>query len=164
MLNSFVLCCNFCACKCACTVVVRSRGGRLLGLGTRPPPPPPCPLGPLSYQGSIATGHTYGGAKGARKIFFIPLAHVASLPARAVEHPNAILEPNLDSNAHPNPSAHFYWGGGVPYKSEETAHPWVLFPRGGWGTVFLGVGKDKGGGRVPGTRAIVRHCYFWEKG
>ena len=28
MLNSFVLCCNFCACKCACTVVVRSpRGG-----------------------------------------------------------------------------------------------------------------------------------------
>ena len=35
--------------------------------------------------------------------FFIPLANVASLPARAVEHPNAILEPNLDSNAHPNP-------------------------------------------------------------
>ena len=30
-----------------------------------PPPPPPCPPGPLSYQGSIATGHTYGGAKGA---------------------------------------------------------------------------------------------------
>ena len=28
MLNSFVLCCNFCACKCACTVFVRSpRGG-----------------------------------------------------------------------------------------------------------------------------------------
>ena len=28
MLNSFVLWCNFCACKCACTVVVRSpRGG-----------------------------------------------------------------------------------------------------------------------------------------
>ena len=28
MLNSFLLCCNFCACKCACTVVVRScRGG-----------------------------------------------------------------------------------------------------------------------------------------
>ena len=25
--------------------------------------------------------------------FFIPLAHVASLPAQAVEHPNAILEP-----------------------------------------------------------------------
>ena len=24
MLNSFVLCCNFCACKCACTVSVRS--------------------------------------------------------------------------------------------------------------------------------------------
>ena len=35
--------------------------------------------------------------------FFIPLAHIASLPAQAVEHPNAILEPNLDSNAHPNP-------------------------------------------------------------
>ena len=28
MLNSFILCCNFRACKCACTVVVRSpRGG-----------------------------------------------------------------------------------------------------------------------------------------
>ena len=27
MLNSFVLCCNFCACKCACTVFVRSPGG-----------------------------------------------------------------------------------------------------------------------------------------
>ena len=70
----------------------------------RPPPPPlPCPPGPLSYQGSIATGHTYGGVKGARKFFSIPLAHVASLPAHVVEHPNAILEPNLDSNAHPNP-------------------------------------------------------------
>ena len=67
------------------------------------PPPPPCPPGPLSYQGSIATGHTYGGAEGARKFFFIPLANVASLPAQAVEHPNAILEPNLDSNTHPNP-------------------------------------------------------------
>ena len=40
-------------------------GGVLLSSGTRPPPPLPCPLGPLSYQGSIATGHTYGGAKGA---------------------------------------------------------------------------------------------------
>ena len=68
-----------------------------------PPPPPPCPPGPLSYQGAIATGHTYGGAEGAQNFFFIPLAHVASLPAQAVKHPNAILEPNLDSNAHPNP-------------------------------------------------------------
>ena len=41
--------------------------------------------------------------KAPEKNFFIPLAHVASLPAQAVEHPNAILEPNLDSNAHPNP-------------------------------------------------------------
>ena len=32
------------------------RGGRLLGSGTHPPPP--CPPGPLSYQGSMATGHT----------------------------------------------------------------------------------------------------------
>ena len=39
MLNSFVLCCNFCACKCACTVVVRSPrgGGGGLSLGDRPP-------------------------------------------------------------------------------------------------------------------------------
>ena len=61
-----------------------------------PPRPPPCPPGPLSYQGSIATGHTYGGAEGARK-------GEGALPAQAVEHPNAILEPNLDSNTHPNP-------------------------------------------------------------
>ena len=33
-------------------------GGRLLSSGTQPPPPPPCPPGPLSYQGSMATGHT----------------------------------------------------------------------------------------------------------
>ena len=32
MLNSFVLCCNFCACKCACTVGVWSPGG---GVGDR---------------------------------------------------------------------------------------------------------------------------------
>ena len=40
MLNSFVSCCKFCACKCACTVVVRSpRGGGGGGpsLGDRPP-------------------------------------------------------------------------------------------------------------------------------
>ena len=51
-------------------VVVLARGGRLLGSGTRLPPPPPCPPGPLSCQGSTATGHTYGGAEGARKFFF----------------------------------------------------------------------------------------------
>ena len=38
-----------------------------------PPPPPPCPPGPLSYQGSIATGHTYGGAEGAQNFFSFPL-------------------------------------------------------------------------------------------
>ena len=38
MLNSFVLCCNFCACKCACTVVVRfPRGGGGPSLGDHPP-------------------------------------------------------------------------------------------------------------------------------
>ena len=65
---------------------------------TPPPPPPPCPPGPLSCQGSTATGHTYGGAEGARNFFFsFPLPILSTL------HPNTILEPNLDSNAHPNP-------------------------------------------------------------
>ena len=54
------------------------------GYATPPPPappPPPCPPGPLSYQGSIATGHTYGGAEGARKFFFhSPCPH--SIPPR----------------------------------------------------------------------------------
>ena len=87
------------------SVVGCVHGGAVSSVQVRdpPPPPPPCPPGPLSYQGSIATGHTYGGAEGARNFFFIPLANVASLPAQAVEHPNAILEPNLDSNTHPNP-------------------------------------------------------------
>ena len=61
-----------------------------------PPPPPPFPPGPLSCQGSIATGHTYGGAEGARKFFFsLPLPILSTL------HPNTILEPNLDSNVQP---------------------------------------------------------------
>ena len=50
------------------------RVGRLLSLGTLLPPPPPSgPPGPLSYQGSMATGYTYGGAEGARKFFSFPL-------------------------------------------------------------------------------------------
>ena len=43
------------------------------GYATPPPPrPPPCPPGPLSYRGSTAPSHTYGGAKGARKFFPLP--------------------------------------------------------------------------------------------
>ena len=38
----------------------------------RPTPPPSFPPGPLSYQGSIAAGHTYGGAEGARNFFHLP--------------------------------------------------------------------------------------------
>ena len=45
-----------------------------------PPPPPPGPPGLLSYQGSMATGHTYGGAEGARKFFHSPCQH--SIPPR----------------------------------------------------------------------------------
>ena len=61
-----------------------------------PPPSPPPPL--VSCQGSTANGHTYRGAKGARIIFFsFPLPILSTL------HPNTILEPNLDSDAHPNP-------------------------------------------------------------
>ena len=37
----------------------------------------------------------------ARASYIFSLAHVAPLPAQAVEHPNTILEPNLDSNAIP---------------------------------------------------------------
>ena len=39
-------------------------GISLVRVRDSPPPPPSCPPGPLSYQGSIATGHTYGGADG----------------------------------------------------------------------------------------------------
>ena len=48
MLNSFVLCCNFCACKCACTV----GGGP--SLGDRPP-------GGGGGPSSLGWGRTGGG-------------------------------------------------------------------------------------------------------
>ena len=49
--------------------VVSGHGGDVSSVPVRDsPPPPPCPPGPLSYQGSVATGHTYGRAKGAQKI------------------------------------------------------------------------------------------------
>ena len=81
-----------------------TRGGRLLGPGTRPPPPPLRAFrAHLVTKGQwLLTIHMVA-PKAPEIFFFIPLAHVASLPAQAVEHPNAILEPNLDSNAHPNP-------------------------------------------------------------
>ena len=95
---------SMCYCSAWCMIARRhGGGGRLLGSGTpAPPPPPSCPPGPLSYQGSIATGHTYGGAKGAEIFFHSPCPR--SIPPRPRGRaPNAILEPNLDSNAHPNP-------------------------------------------------------------
>ena len=80
-----------------------ARVGRLLGLGTRLPPPPSLPSGP-TYLPRVNSYRPYIWWRQRRpKIFFIPLAHVASLPAQAVGHPNTILEPNLDSNDHPNP-------------------------------------------------------------
>ena len=68
-------------------------GGRFW-YATPPPPPPPCPPCSLSCQGSIAPGHTYGGAR--KKISF-------PSPILSTLHHNNILEPNLDSNAQHNP-------------------------------------------------------------
>ena len=58
MLHSFVLCCNFCACKCACTVVVRSPrgGGGGPSLGDRPP-------GVGGGPSSLGWGRTGGGVR-----------------------------------------------------------------------------------------------------
>ena len=39
--------------------------------------------------------------------------------------PSPLPEPPLQCPPPPQPSAHFYWGGGVAYKSEETAHPCI---------------------------------------
>ena len=115
--------------------------GRFLISGTQSPPPPPSPPGPLSYQGSIATGHTYGATEGARKIFFIPLAHLAPLPTRALEHPNTILEPNLDSNTHPNPQPALTPHLTRPLKPQTP--PPTFPPKGG-----LQPTSTRGGGRV----------------
>ena len=46
-----------------------THGGDVSSVPVRDPPPPP--PGPLSYQGAMATGHTYGDAEGARE--FCPL-------------------------------------------------------------------------------------------
>ena len=116
------------------------RGGVSSVLVRDPPPPPPCPPGPLSCQGSIATGHTYGGAEGAWKIFFIPLAHMAPLPAQALDrgwgapppplptwHPS--LPMRLAASPPPpswGPSAHFCWGGGGVQKRGDVLP--VSFP------------------------------------
>ena len=81
------------------TPSMRSQGGRLLGSGTRPPPPPPCPPGPLSYQGSMATGHTYGGAEGARK--FCPLCW-GPLSTR---HPRHIQPTHTSPTSRTHPTA-----------------------------------------------------------
>ena len=69
-----------------------------------PPPPLQALRAHLVTKGQwLLTIHMVA-PKAPEFFFFIPLAHVASLPAQALEHPNAILEPNLDSNAHPNPN------------------------------------------------------------
>ena len=62
-----------------------------------------CKLIPLCQEPSMCESFLMSLTSHAGKFFFIPLANVASLPAQAVEHPNAILEPNLDSNTHPSP-------------------------------------------------------------
>ena len=77
-----------------------SRVGRFLSSGTRPPPPPPSrPSGPTE----LPRVNSYWPYIWCPNFFFISLAHVAPLPAQVLEHPNTILEPNLDSNA-PQPS------------------------------------------------------------
>ena len=85
--------------------VLPKHGGAVSSVPVRDPPPPPFRAlrAHLVTKGQwLLTIHMVA-PKAPENFFFIPLAHVASLPARAVEHPNAILEPNLDSNAHPNP-------------------------------------------------------------
>ena len=65
-------------------------------------PPPLCPPGPVSCQGSIATGHTYGGPEGAPKNFFVPLVRVAPLPAqvRVRVNQDGILGPSWWGREH----------------------------------------------------------------
>ena len=62
-------------------------------------PPPPLPSGPTSLPRVNSCRPYIWWRQRRPKIF--SLAHVAPLPAQAVEHPNTILEPNLDSNAIP---------------------------------------------------------------
>ena len=96
-----------------------SHGGAVSPVRVRDSPPP-CPPGPLSYQGSIATSHTYGGAEGARKFFFhFPCQR--SIPPRPGGGPPPQPPPPHRPSLNPpppmpppppwGPSAHFYWGG-----------------------------------------------------
>ena len=64
----------------------------------RDPPPPPLPAlwaHVVAKGQSLLTIHMVA-PKAPKIIFFVPLAHFVHL------HPNTILEPNLDSNTHPN--------------------------------------------------------------
>ena len=137
----------FCGGSCGCVRQIAGvhGGGSVSLVRVSDPPLPPCPPGPLSSQGSIATGHACGG---------IPLANIASLPAQAVEHPNAILEP-------PTPLGAFgpflLGGGGVAYKSKETAHPWRSYFRHTNGPSCLSVVSPGDFCCHSGRR--LRHCH-----
>ena len=54
-------------------------------------PPPPLRAHLVTKGQWLLTIHMVA-PKAPENFFFIPLAHVASLPAQAVEHPNAMLE------------------------------------------------------------------------
>ena len=72
----------------------RLQGGAAPQFGYATPPPPPALRAHLVTKGSYTWWRR-------RRPKIFSLAHVAPLPAQAVEHPNTILEPNLDSNAIP---------------------------------------------------------------
>ena len=95
-----VLCCVVLCCVVLCCVVLCCvhGGGASPQFGYATPPPLPALRAHLLPR--VNSYRPYIWWRRRRPKIFC-LAHVAPLPAQAVEHPNTILESNLDSNAIP---------------------------------------------------------------
>ena len=84
-------------------------GGGVSSVLVRDSPPPfPCPLGPLSCQGSTATGQP-------------------TLPTAPPPPPSPLPEPPLQRPPPPplGATAHFYWGGSRVQKRGDNPPPWL---------------------------------------
>ena len=130
MLDAFVLCCNFWACKCACTLVVRSpRGGWGPSLDNRPPRGGGGPS-------SLGWGTTRGGGYvkhvlAPLYVFFHPIWVLGGVP-RGLGHNLLMHFSNLGSSKMELPKTDFFdiltiQNGQISYVKHVLAPLYVFF-------------------------------------